>query len=94
MKQLMEKDTNLSMKSQRLWMAIGNHDRTFTYSSQMTKTILDIDFSELKAYLISLVSRQGFGEAILYSSEQHALISFKTEVITDIQSFKSTSQYL
>ena len=62
MKQLLEKDTNLSMKSQRLWMAIGNQDSTFTYNSQMIQTILDIDFSELKAYLISLVSRQGFGE--------------------------------
>jgi insulysin len=94
MKQLMEKDTNLSMKSQRLWMAIGNQDSTFTYSSQMTQTILNIDFDELKAYLISLVSRQGFGEAILYSSEQHAPISLKTEVIKDIQNFKSNSQYL
>ena len=94
MKQLMEKDTNLSMKSQRLWMAIGNQDKTFTYSAQMTQTMLDIDFSQLKAYLIALVSRQGFGEAILYSSGQHASISYKTEVITDIQRFKSSSQYL
>jgi secreted Zn-dependent insulinase-like peptidase len=94
MKQLMEKDTNLSMKSQRLWMAIGNQDKTFTYSMQMTQTILDIDFSEITNYLIALVSRQGFGEAILYSPGQHASISYKTEVITDIQSFKSSSQYL
>jgi secreted Zn-dependent insulinase-like peptidase len=95
MKQLMEKDTNLSMKSQRLWMAIGNQDTTFTYSSQMTQTILNIDFSELKAYLISLVSRQGFGEAILYSAgSQQAPLSFQTEVISDIQSFKSSSPYL
>ena len=94
MKQLMEKDTNLSMKSQRLWMAIGNQDRTFTYGSRMTETILNIDFSELKTYLISLVSRQGFGEAILYSGEQHAPISYGTEVIADIQKFKSNSQYL
>ena len=94
MQQLMENDTNLSMKSQRLWMAIGNQDRTFTYNSQMTQTILDIDFYELKSYLISLVSRQGFGEAILFSSGQHAPISFKTEVITNIQRFKSNSQYL
>jgi secreted Zn-dependent insulinase-like peptidase len=94
MKQLMEKDTNLSMKSQRLWMAIGNQDNTFTYSSRMTQTILNIDFSELKTYLISLVSRQGFGEAILYSSKLHVPISDETEVISDIQNFKSNCQYL
>jgi insulysin len=94
MKQLMEKDTNLSMKSQRLWMAIGNQDSTFTYSARMTQTILGIDFSELKTYLISLVSRQGFGEAILYSSEHHVPISYGTEVISDIQKFKFNSQYL
>ncbi|GAC18887.1 insulinase family protein [Paraglaciecola arctica] len=95
MKQLMEKDTNLSMKSQRLWMAIGNQDSTFTYSYRMTQTILDIDFYELKAYLTLLVSRQGFGEAILYSAEPHHVpLSVQTEVITDIKSFKSNSLYL
>jgi secreted Zn-dependent insulinase-like peptidase len=94
MKQLMEKDTNLSMKSQRLWMAIGNQDNTFTYSSRMTQTILNIDFSELKTYLISLVSLQGFGEAILYSSKLHVPISDETEVISDIQNFKSNCHYL
>jgi len=94
MKQLMEKDTNLSMKSQRLWMAIGNQDSTFTYSSRMTQTILDISFSELKAYLIALVSRQGFGEAILFSSQQRVPVLFQSEVITDIQIFKANSQYL
>jgi insulysin len=94
MKQLMEKDTNLSMKSQRLWMAIGNQDNTFTYSSRMTQTILDINFSELKAYLIALVSRQGFGEAILFSSQRHVPVCLQSEIITDIQKFKSNSQYL
>lgn len=95
MKQLMEKDTNLSMKSQRLWMAIGNQDSTFTYGARMTQTILDIDFIELKNYLISLISRQGFGEAILYSGElENVSFPFKTEIITDIRSFKTSSQYL
>lgn len=95
MKQLMEKDTNLSMKSQRLWMAIGNQDSTFTYNAQMTQTILDTNFYELKAYLVSLLNRQGFGEAILYSGElKHIPMSFQTEVITDIQNFKSNSPYL
>ena len=75
-------------------MAIGNQDNTFTYSSRMTQTILDINFSELKAYLIALVSRQGFGEAILFSSEQHVPVFSQNEVITDIQKFKSNSQYL
>ena len=94
MKQLMEKDTNLSMRSQRLWMAIGNQDNTFTYSIQMTQTILDIDFSELTNYPIAHISRQGSGEAILYSSGQHVPILYKTRVIKDMQSLKSSSQDL
>ena len=94
MKQLMEKDTNLNMKSQRLWMAIGNQDTGFNYSAKMTQIISGISFSELKTYLISLVSRQGFGEIVLYTAVQHVPISFKTEVITDIQQFKSNSQYI
>jgi secreted Zn-dependent insulinase-like peptidase len=95
MKQLMEKDTNLSMKSQRLWMAIGNKDSAFSYSSQMTQIILEIEFYELKNYLISLISRQGFGEVILYSAGSlQGSLSFETDEITDIQRFKSSSRYL
>ncbi|MBU3002025.1 insulinase family protein [Paraglaciecola arctica] len=94
-KQLMEKDTNLSMKSQRLWMAIGNQDTAFSYNIRMTKTIEEIDFSALKSYLIALVSRQGFGEIILYSaSSTQTLLRFPTEVITNIQHFKSNTQYI
>jgi secreted Zn-dependent insulinase-like peptidase len=95
LKQLMEKDTNLSMKSQRLWMAIGHQDCTFTYNARMSQTILGIDFNELKSYLISLVNRQGFGEMILHSTApQKDHVLFNTKTITDIKMFKSNSQYL
>ncbi|WP_299075233.1 insulinase family protein [uncultured Paraglaciecola sp.] len=94
MKQLVEKDTNLSMKSQRLWMAIGNHDTSFTYSERMKQTILDIKFSDLSEYLSSLVTRQGFGEVILCSGKQQTQSAFNVNPIENIQNFKSTSQYL
>lgn len=94
-KQLAEKDTNLSMKSQRLWMALGNQDTNFTYSQQMTESIMNIAFSELKTFLNLLVTRQGFGELILHSGAQKIhLEKSNFKVVTDIQSFKSHCQYL
>lgn len=94
-KQLAEKDTNLSMKSQRLWMALGNHDTSFSYSQQMTQTIMNIAFSELKVFLNLLISRQGFGELILFTGDQQLSSNLANmQVIDSIQSFKSNCQFL
>lgn len=91
-KQLKDKDTSLSMTSQRLWMSIGNQDRDFTYNQKMTEVMLELEFSELTCYLHALVSRNGFGEMILYNGVSPNLSD--AEVVNDIQSFKQNSQYL
>lgn len=94
-KQLEEKDTNLSMKSQRLWMALGNQDSSFNYSKKMTQIIMNMEFAELKTFLCLFIARQGFGEFILYSGDQQIDQTTKNfEVVDDIQSFKSSCLYL
>jgi secreted Zn-dependent insulinase-like peptidase len=94
-KQLSEHDTNLSMKSQRLWMAIGKSEHQFTYASKITQTILNIEFTEMKSYFENLVIHNGFGEVILYSGEQRSRLNHpQSTIINDIQEFKFNSPYL
>ncbi|MGS2721331.1 insulinase family protein [Paraglaciecola aestuariivivens] len=94
-KQLAEKDTNLSMKSQRLWMAIGNNDFDFSSNHQLKQCIQDMHFADLKDFVQSLVSGQGFGELVLYNqapNNSQALARFK--IVKNMQDFKHNSQYL
>ena len=94
-KQLQEKDGNLSMKSQRLWMAIGNNDLNFDQHTRLIHTIAQLEFSSLMEFMKALVNRQGFGELILYSDE-HSNLGQELEVtsINDPNDFKMNSQYL
>jgi insulysin len=94
-KQLTESDTNLSMKSQRLWMSIGNRDDTFSYNKNVIQTILDTSFYGIKTYLTNLTAGQDFGEVILYSGELHISPKMSDSlIISDIKQFKATSKYL
>lgn len=93
-KQLMEKDTSLSMKSQRLWMAIGNNDTSFTYNSLMIESIRNIEFSELITYFNSLVLGREFGEIIMYTPGIKGTVDSHMNEIKDIQSYKSNCQFL
>lgn len=94
-KQLTQKDANLNMKSQHLWMAIGNGNLSFNHNEKMVESIIKLEFSDLKNYLLNLISRQSFGEFLLYSgdlSEYPAPI--KTANVSNIQTFKSETNYL
>ncbi|MEO9943948.1 insulinase family protein [Paraglaciecola sp.] len=94
-KQLMQKDTNLNMKSQHLWMAIGNGNLTFNHNEKMVESIIELELSDLNNYLQDMVSRQNFGEFLLYSgdlSDYPATIN--TANVSNIQRFKSEINYL
>ncbi|MEP0355847.1 insulinase family protein [Paraglaciecola sp.] len=94
-KQLMQKDTNLNMKSQHLWMAIGNGNLTFNHNEKMVEAIVKLEFTDLKHYLVDMVSRQNFGEFLLYSGDLNDHPTFiKAANISNIQRFKSETIYL
>lgn len=93
-KQLAEKDTNLSMKSQRLWMAIGNDDFTFSAQQRLAKALEDLQFEDIKAFFDQLVNRQGFGEITLVCEGKITTDkTIKGTLIEDINEFKSRANY-
>ena len=94
-RQLNENDSNSSMQSQRLWVAIGNRDYEFTYHSRMIATIEQLTFADMHAFFQCWAKRQHFGELILHSSKNkswHNAGGF--EVITSASAFKKSSAYL
>ncbi|MFT5676309.1 MAG: insulysin [Paraglaciecola sp.] len=94
-KQLQEKDTNLSMKSQRLWMAIGNKDSKFDHSHRLIQSISELEFESFVQFYDLMMLRRGFGELILYSDDNSDLSSeFDCRSISNIEVFKTNTQYL
>lgn len=94
-KQISEKDRNLSMKSQRLWSAIGNQDYNFSYTNKMVQIITELQFSCLKDFLSRLLSRDGFGELILHSGiELDVTSQMGITKIVDVRTFKNGTPYI
>jgi secreted Zn-dependent insulinase-like peptidase len=94
-KQLQEKDTNLSMKSRRLWMAIGNKDDEFDHNNRLIDAITKLEFTSFVQFYELMILRQGFGELILYSDDNTDLSSeFDCQNISNIETFKSNAQYV
>ncbi|WP_158968263.1 insulinase family protein [Paraglaciecola sp. L3A3] len=93
-KQITEKDSSLSMKSRRFWMAIGNKDYNFSQTDKMVQIISDLDMASLKKFLSKLVNRDGFGEIILHNSDLNAAIIEGAESQDDPREFKSRCCYL
>ena len=95
MRQLSENDTNLSMQSQRLWMAIGNQDFNFAYQSKMTAVLQQLTFADVQVFYQNLLKRQQFGELILVNSKDKKWQQQTNyEVITSVNDFKKTSKYV
>ncbi|MFT5313005.1 MAG: insulysin [Paraglaciecola sp.] len=94
-KQLGEKDINLSMKSQRLWMGIGNNDQKFDQHVRLINTVAQLDFETFCHFYRRLVRRDGFGELILYS-DTHSTLGFEFDFlnIPSIEHFKTAITYL
>lgn len=94
-KQLLDKDSSLSMKSQRLWLAIGNKDFEFNQHKRLAQTISELDLHEVKTFCQQLLLRNGFGEIILYSDGQgKSTSSLEGIKITDVNLFKQQAQYI
>lgn len=94
-KQLAENDTNLNMKSQRLWMGIGNSDSKFDQHLRLINTVAQLDFETFCHFYRRLVLRDGFGELILYSDSQSTpCFEFDFLNISSIDNFKTVTKYL
>ncbi|GAC08058.1 insulinase family protein [Paraglaciecola chathamensis] len=90
MKQLCQNDANLSMKSQRLWSALGNRDYAFSQNKDTANELTNIEFSDLMTFVKGLVIGKNTGELILYSDPNHKISASELSVaqVTDVSEFK------
>ena len=94
-RQLSANDTSMSMKSQRLWVAIGNKDFNFDYHEQMINLIKSLEFSDLITFSEELVQGSYFGQLTLISSNKLPdALPGQHQLINSIQAFKNSSHYL
>ncbi|WP_125779134.1 insulinase family protein [Pseudoalteromonas rubra] len=56
--QIAEKDKNLRLRSQRLWIAIGTDDHTFSMQEKLIEALDALTFDTLKHDIIKLLSKQ------------------------------------
>lgn len=94
-KQLAENDTNLTMKSQRLWMAIGNDDHEFSSQSKLAGKVDEIEFEQVIQFCQRLLKTNDFGEMVLFCAGKRPNIPYKNgRVITDAAEFKRQAAYI
>ena len=94
LKQLSEHDLSLSMKSQRLWLALGMQDFSFDRNTCLAKQIESYAFDDIEAYARQLATRQSFGELVLFTDGKLANFDAPQEFhLSDISAFKQTANY-
>lgn len=94
-KQLAENDTNLTMKSQRLWMAIGNDDYEFSSQSKLATQVDNIEFEQVIQFCQRLLRADNFGELVLFCAGKRPNMSYKDgQIISDLSTFKQTAHYI
>lgn len=93
--QLSDKDSNLSIRSQRLWVAINNGDVNGYHPKALVESIEDLKLEGLAKYCYALMEGTGIGKITLYcrgkGKKEPALSGVK---INDIRTFKSIANYI
>lgn len=94
-KQLSDAEHNIGMKSQRLWMAIGNGDRDFSYNVHLIDTIQGLKIADLSCFILSLINKKRIGKAIVYSSTAHNLpLNERSKTVDNVNQFKDSASYV
>lgn len=93
-KQLTEPDANLAMKSQRLWLAIGNKGVHVNRNYLLAEQIQQVDVISLLVFARKMLSRAQFGELLLYSPGKHQKALNYGQALTNISEFKQNARYI
>ncbi|WJG10635.1 insulinase family protein [Aliiglaciecola sp. LCG003] len=94
-KQIKDNDTSLSVKSQRLWMAIGNQDHDFNQQENLAEQLLSLTFEDITQFCNAIQKSQQFGRLILYcSGKNQAKTPLEGSVIEDLSSFKQHANFI
>ncbi|MDC0601859.1 insulinase family protein [Aliiglaciecola sp.] len=94
-KQLDDNDTSLSVKSQRLWLAIGNDDHDFNQQQALIEELQSLTFDDICNFAKNLRRTENFGSLILYcEGENNDAAPISGDKITDLATFKSEARYM
>lgn len=94
LKQLEERDLSLSMKSQRLWLALGSKNNDINWNEKLADKISRISFDEIQAYASAIAKRNAFGELVLFSPGKFDAINVtENRHLTDLSHFKRSTRY-
>jgi secreted Zn-dependent insulinase-like peptidase len=93
-RQLSQTDSHLSMKSQRLWMSLGNKDFEFSQNAKLVCAIKQLAFSQLIDFNNRLLMQDKFSELILISSKHTKVdIDPSWQLIPSVNDFKKRAKY-
>ncbi|GGD75993.1 insulinase family protein [Lacimicrobium alkaliphilum] len=91
-KQLTASDTSLSMRSQRLWLAIGNQDRDFDQQHQLSTQIERLSLNEVVLFLEQLIKGGKPAQLLLYNQPgPNDDVQLKGEIISNMSKFKASA---
>ncbi|MDF2177127.1 insulinase family protein [Aliiglaciecola sp. CAU 1673] len=94
-KQLLAKDTSLSMRSQRLWLAIGNRDWQFDQQQRLCEEVMSLYPQDILNFCQKMLKEHNFGELLLVSDEKDNLPADGSRLeILDLITFKSKAKIL
>jgi insulysin len=93
-RQLSQTDSHISMKSQRLWMSLGNKDFEFSQNAKLVCAIKQLAFSQLIDFNHRLLMQDKFSELILISSKHTKVdIDPNWQLIPSVNDFKKRAKY-
>ncbi|WP_088331963.1 insulinase family protein [Lacimicrobium sp. SS2-24] len=91
-KQLTARDTSLSMRCQRLWLAIGNQDINFNQQEQLSGQIERVSIADIIRYFDQLMSETTSAQVLLYSqSTADFTLPVEGQKINNVGEFKANA---
>ncbi|MBO1256089.1 insulinase family protein [Alteromonas sp. 5E99-2] len=94
LKQVSEEDTNLAKQSQRIWLNLAAGDMSNNRQKQLAFAINEFSFDELVEDAKSILSRQSFGELILYTKGKFSFLNNDFgKNITNLSRFKDEASF-
>lgn len=88
-RQFNHKDVNLSVKSQRLWNAIGQNDTNFNYLHRLSDEIAAVTLNETIDYLNQLVSQKNHHVSLFSKGQNAAQSNFPGIELPHLYQYKS-----
>ncbi|TDF39884.1 peptidase M16 [Alteromonadaceae bacterium M269] len=93
--QLSDKDANLSIKAQRLWIAIGNNDIQCLRRQKLIDALKNITLNCISQYCEAMLNGVNVGRICLYcSGKNNPKPSIPGYKVNDIYDFKSSANFI